>query len=172
VLLDSGASGWTQPPEAPPVGEGRRFRGSLTEPTGGTTYLTGYSRSRGFREYRGVGWLVVIRQPAERTFAPVDALRRAIAQWGAGLTALAVIAAWILAGRHARRLRSVRAAAERIREGDILSVLPRPKDESEIAAMCGALDDLVEDLRAKQEKLTAENARLTAQLRENDAAKR
>ena len=172
VMLDSGASGWTQPPDAPAVGESRRSRGSLVETAaGGTTYLTGYARSRGFREYRGIGWLTVVRQPVERAFAGVGALRRNIALWGGVLTLAGGVASWVLAGRHARRLRSMRAAAERIREGDILAVLPRPKGESEMAAMCGALGDLVEDLRAQREQLTTENARLAAELREGESAK-
>ena len=78
----------------------------------------------------------------------------------------ATVICWILAGRHARRLRSVRAAAERIQEGDILAVLPRPKGQSETAGMCGALGDLVEDLRAKEQTLSAENARLAAENRQ------
>ena len=171
VLLDSGASGWTQPPDAPSVGEGRRFRGAIFETTaGGTAYFTGYSRSRGFREYRGIGWLTVVRQPVERAFASVSTLRRAIVLWGSVLSLAAASAAWIVAGRHAKRLRSVRAAAERIHEGDILSVLPRPKGGSEFAAMCGALGDLVEDLRAKEEKLTQENARLGGNIREDESS--
>jgi hypothetical protein len=172
VLLDSGASGWTQPPDAPEVADGRRFRGSTRQKVGGTTYLTGFSRSRGHREYRGIGWLIAVRQPADRALSGVRALRRGIILWGGAIAVTATVAAWILAGRHARRLRSVRAAAERIQEGDILTVLPHPKDKSELATMCGALDDLVEDLRARQEKLLAENARLAAQLRESDGAKR
>ena len=173
VLLDSGVSGWSHPPEAPAVGEGRKFRGSMIEKSGGNTaYLTGYSRSRGFREYRGIGWLTVVRQPSDRAFARVASLRRAITLWGGFLSAVASIAAWVIAGRHARRLRSVRAAAERIHEGDILSVLPSPKGESEFAAMCRGVGDLVEDLRAKQEKLIAENARLAAKNRDNESAKR
>lgn len=173
VLLDSGGSGWSQPPEAPTLNDSRRFRGSMLEDTaGGTRYLTGFARSRGYREYRGIGWLTVVRQPIDRVLADVARLRRGIILWGSLLTLAAGIVSWIIAGRHARRLRSVRAAAERIHEGDVLSVLPRPRDESEISTMCGALGDLVEDLRAKQERILAENARLTAQLRENDAAKR
>ena len=144
----------------------------LTLPRGGTTYLTGFSRSRGHREYRGIGWLIAVRQPVDRALSGVRALRRGVNLWGGAIGVAATVAAWIIAGRHARRLRSVRAAAERIQEGDILTVLPHPKDKSELAAMCGALDDLVEDLRARQEKLLAENARLAAQLRENDGAKR
>ena len=169
VLLDSGASGWTQAPEAPSVADGRRFRGSIVENTGaGATYLTGFSRSRGFREYRGLGWLSVVRQPMERAFAGVAPLRRAITLWGCVLAMVGSIASWIIAGRHARRLRSVRAAADRIREGDILAVLPHPPGISETSRMCGALRDLVEDLREKQEKLTTENARLAARVRESD----
>ncbi len=151
ALLDSGASGWTQPPDPPSIPDNRRGRGVLIENTvDGATYLSGYARSRGFREFRGLGWLVVVRQPVSRAFRPVVALQRGIVAWGSALAAIATIAAWCLAGRHARRLRSVRAAAERIHGGDILAVLPRRHSDSELDRMCGALGELVEDLRAKQ----------------------
>jgi methyl-accepting chemotaxis protein len=173
VLLDSGTSGWTQPPDAPPVMEARRGRGTLMEDTAvGTRYLTGFARSRGFREYRGLGWYAVVRQPAERVFAPVEALKRSILRWGALLVIGVAIASWIIAGRLARRLHIIGASAERIREGDILSVLPRPKGDSELARMCAALGNMVDDLRAKQETLAAENVRLAAKTREGDAVKR
>lgn len=149
-LLDSGASGWSHPPDAPAIEDQRRARGYTIEPTSlGTTYLTGFARSRGFREFRGLGWLAVVRQPVERAFAPVAALRRSIAQWGVALSFAAAGAAWLLAAAHARRLRSLRASAVRIHEGDILAVLPRPPGHSELARTCGALGDLVEDLRAR-----------------------
>jgi hypothetical protein len=169
VLLDSGASGWDHPPDPPPVGEGRRYRGALLENTqGGSTYLTGYMRSRGFREYRGLGWLAVVRQPKDRAFASVASLRRSIALWGFALAAIGGMAGWIIGGRHARRLYLIGAAAERIHEGDILTVLPRPAGQTEMADMCGALGDLVEDLRSRQEALLVENARLAAQARERE----
>lgn len=173
VLLDSGVSGWTQPPEPPAMGEGRRHRGYLIEnAAGGSTYLTGYMRSRGFRDYRGLSWLTVVRQPAERVFASVTQLERAIAIWGFTLALVATCVSWMIAGRHARRLRSVALAADRIRAGDVLAVLPRPKGEGETAIMCGALSDLVEDLRAERETLTTENDRLAAQARDGAAPRR
>ena len=173
VLLDSAAPGWTQPPDPPTVGENRRFRGFIFEnAASGSSYLTGYMRSRGFREYRSLGWLTVVRQPVDRAFASVASLRRSIVLWGAVLAAAAGISGWIVAGRHARRLYLIGAAADRIREDDILTVLPRPAGESEMASMCRSLGDLVEDLRAKRETLNAENARLKAQIREHDPAKR
>jgi hypothetical protein len=150
VLLDSGTSGWTQPPDPPVVGELRRTRGALIEHTPiGASYLTGFARSRGYREFRGLGWFTVVRQPVATAFAPVAALRRSVAAWGCSLSLAAMAAAWVFAGPHARRLRSMRAAAERIHAGDILAVLPRPTGSSELARMCGAIGDLVEDLRAR-----------------------
>ncbi|MES2692193.1 MAG: cache domain-containing protein [Verrucomicrobiota bacterium] len=151
VLLDSGASGWTQPPDPPEISDPRRTRGSFVEQNPlGTAYVTGFARSRGYREYRGVGWLVVVRQPVAHAFASVASLRRTVGAWAFSLSLVAMGASWLLVSRHAWRLRSVRASAERIHEGDILTVLPRPPGDSELAKMCGALGDLVEDLRSKK----------------------
>lgn len=153
VLLDSGGHGWTHAPEAPAVAEGRKLRGWLIETTSvGATFLTGFARSRGFREYRGLGWLAVVRQPVDRAFAPVQPLQRSLVAWSLVFALAVAVASWVVAGRLARRLRSVRASAIRIHEGDILAVLPRPPGESEMSHMCRALSDLVEDLRARPEK--------------------
>ena len=148
VLLDSGGSGWSQPLEAPSIPEARKFRGTLVEPTAsGTIYLTGFARSRGYRDYRGLGWLVAVRQPANLALAPVRDLQRTIFGWGALLTVALVTTSWISAGRLARRLHTIELAANRIREGDVLTVLPHPRGEGELAQMCGALGELVQELR-------------------------
>jgi hypothetical protein len=150
TLLDSGGSGWTRPPDSPALPD-RRFRGSLIEPTAlGTTYFTGFIRSRGYRDYRGLGWVTAVRQPAERAFAPVTALRESIFGWGLGFAALGMIAAWRFAGRLSRRLRSVGTAAARIQSGDVLARLPGARGEGELARMCGALDRMVDDLRERK----------------------
>jgi methyl-accepting chemotaxis protein len=125
-------------------------------------------RSRGFKEYRGLGWLVTVRQPAELAFAPVQELRRAIARWGFVFVCAFGVTSWLFAGRIARNLHRVTAASERIRTGDILSVMPRPRNESEYARMCTALGNMVDDLRRQQESLAAENNALKA--RESAAA--
>jgi HAMP domain-containing protein len=149
VLLDSGSSGWTHPPDLPAV-PARKFRGYQIEPTSlGTTYLTGFVRSRGFREYRGLGWIAVVRQPVDQAFRPVVELRHTVARWGFAFTGAAMLGAWLYAGRLSRRLRSVGLAAHRIRTGDVLTILPSARGEGEIARMCSALNRLVEDFRAR-----------------------
>ena len=104
---------------------------------------------RGYREYRGLGWLIVVRQPADLALAPARELQRSLFAWGVLLTVALVTVSWISAGRLSRRLRSMGLAAGRIRGGDVLTVLPRPPGDGEVARMCGAVGDLVEELRAK-----------------------
>lgn len=148
VLLDSGGSGWTRPPDLPALGEARRFRGHLIETTTlGTTYLTGFARSRGHKDYRGLGWVTTVRQPASQAFAPVASLTQSILLWGFGLTAVGVIGAWRLAGNISRRLHTVGVAAARIQSGDVLATLPSGRGEGELERMCGAVSQLVEQLR-------------------------
>lgn len=148
VILDSGGSGWTHPPDTPNLPDRRKFRGHFVEPTSlGTTYLTGFVRSRGFREYRGLGWIIAARQPASRAFAPVGEVRNSIIAWGLALTSAAMIVAWFLAGRVSRRLHSITVAAGRIQSGDVLTVLPSGRGEGELESMCSALGRMVENFR-------------------------
>ncbi len=149
-LLDSGTSAWADPPDVPALPAARRFRGTLLELRAGTAhYLTGYARSRGAGGYPGLGWLTTVRQPAEVAFAPVREFRRAILRWGLGCTVLLLALGWSLAAPVVRRLRTVTAAAVRIRNGEVLATMPGPRGRSEADEMCGAVCDLVEDLRRK-----------------------
>lgn len=150
VLLDSGGSGWTLPPDAPAIADPRRFRGAQVENTStGTVYLTGFARSRGYREYRGFGWLITVRQPRDLALAPARALQHRITGWGLAFAGVIGVTAWFAAGRLTRRFRGIGHAARRIREGDILTVLPRPKGEAEIDRMCRDLGNMVDTLREK-----------------------
>src|SRR6185436_4517290 len=104
----------------------------------------GYARSVGAGEFRGFGWLVAVRQPADLVFAPAGELQRGIRMWGALLGATLVLASWIAAARLARRMTIVTTAARRIPGGDVLSTMPRPPGNGEVARMCGALGDMVD----------------------------
>ena len=165
VLEDSNASGWTESPPAPSVPGGLRARGFLQESVGGDgNYLAGYARSRAHPNFRGLAWLVIVRQPARDAFAPVAELQRRIAWIGGSLAAFVALATWFVTSRLTRRLRAIATAADRIRTGDVLTLIPRPPGHSEMAGMCGALDAMVETLRQQKSKLEADNTLLTARL--------
>lgn len=164
VVLDSGGSGWTTPPEAPPYLSDRpAIRGVITEqPAGDVPYLAGYAGTRGFREYRGQRWLVVVRQPFAEAFAPVQELRNRIIRVGLGLVVMLVIVTWYFAARFERRIRAIATAAQRIGEGDVLTLMPQPAGDTELDRTCVALGDLVEKFRQRQDALELENARLAS----------
>jgi hypothetical protein len=152
VLLDTGATGWTDPPGAPSV---RDLRGSQVETVGGgSTYFTGYFATRGYRDSPSVGWLVAVRQPVKDAFAPARRVQRDIAAWGFALTVALATLTWWFTSRLVRQMAKVENAARLIRQGDPLTVLPHPEGEGEMERMCHALGDLVEDLRAKTPKPT------------------
>jgi HAMP domain-containing protein len=166
-LLDSGASGWSEPLDAPKVPGPRQFRGYFWESgPGGDAFLTGYARSRGFRDFQGLGWVVTVRQAARDVLAPVRELQASILRWGVGLVALFALWGWFFAWRLTRRLHAMAAAADRIRGGDILSVLPLPRSQDEFGQMSAALGEMVDGLRQRQEGTERDCRRLEARLKE------
>jgi HAMP domain-containing protein len=165
VLLDSGGSGWSEPFEAPELPDRSKLRGFLLEDTAnGVSFVTGYARSRGSRDFLGLGWLVTVRQPLEEAFAPAQTWQRQILQAGLFATLAAAAIGWVLASRLTQRLRVIGAAAGRIGEGDVLTVMPLPQDRGELSAMCGALGRMVDEFRQRQDALESENLQLKARL--------
>ena len=163
VLLDSGGSGWSEPFEAPDLPDRSKLRGFLLEDTAnGASFVTGYARSRGLRDFHGLGWLVAVRQPVDQVFAPARTWQRQILEAGLAATLAAAAIGWLLASRLTHRLRVIGAAADRIRQGDVLTVMPLPRDRGELSATCGALGAMVDEFRQRQEALETENLRLQA----------
>ena len=156
TVLDSQSSNWSQPPPVPAFPEARRFRGAMVESTAlGVNYFSGYARSRGFRDYRGLGWVTLVRQPVDVVLAPVRELRRTIFGGSSAFTLFLAAGTWLISGRFVRRLHAYTAAADRMREGDVLTVLPRPRSTDEFGRMCDALGTLVETLRAREDAPSA-----------------
>jgi HAMP domain-containing protein len=145
------------------VGQKAGARGHLFESIPGEgSFITGYARTKGFRDFRGTNWLVTVRQPEADALAPARDLRRTLAWMGASLTLMIVVTSWLIAGRITRRMAAVATAAVRIRQGDVLTLMPRPPGNGELQSMCGALGDMVDDFRQKQDHLESENLRHAA----------
>lgn len=57
----------------------------------GASYVTGYSPTRGFQSYPGLGWSVVVRQPTAVALAPARAASRQVMWIGCGLALLCLV---------------------------------------------------------------------------------
>lgn len=113
----------------------------------GQTYLSTAVRRAGYRDYAGLGWSVVVRQPLDLTVAPAQRLRNAIWTFGALGASLLALLGWLLTGRLLAPLRQVADVAQAELPADA------PRDADEVRRLSSALGNLVARLRSREAEL-------------------
>ena len=136
----------------------------------GRRYLVGYSPSRGHRTYPGMGWVVVVRQPLEDAYRPVEALKTKILWGGLATSLLAALAVWALARTVTRPLRTITDQADSLREGRVHEIAPVRSRLAEVQILQSALDALLAKLRANEQGLRELNATLETRVQERTMA--
>ncbi|MDY6781655.1 MAG: EAL domain-containing protein [Cyanobacteriota bacterium] len=131
----------------------------------GKTYLTGFVRSNGYRNYPGLGWIVLVRQDIDAAFAPARQLRQQIIIGGILGGALFAVLGWLLADRISKPLLKIATAADRIRRGHRDVKIPLVSGEDETARLSQTLNQLVDNLVARENELEKTNKRLRSQLK-------
>jgi PAS domain S-box-containing protein len=127
--------------------------------TDGKSYLVGYARGRGYGEYPGLGWTVLVRQEEQSAYTPVRRLREYGLAAGVVLAALFSLAGVALARRITRPLDDVAAAAQRILAGETGRIMV-PRGYREVQALGRALNTLVAGLVRRKRELEQLNATL------------
>ncbi|MBD8532462.1 MULTISPECIES: ATP-binding protein [unclassified Massilia] len=130
----------------------------------GTAYLVGFSRSRGFGDYPGLGWTVLVRQAEHEAFAPAEALRRRALWSGIGLALVFSLVGVILARYITRPLGRLVQEAERIRGGENLQLASGAGSYVEVETLSATLNALITDLRHRRHELKGANATLEARV--------
>ena len=126
----------------------------------GASYLVGYSRSRGFDAYPGLGWTVLVRQAVDEAYAPARALRERALLWGFGLALAFSLVGVLLARAITRPLGRLVDDAQRIRSGEDATLVPGAGSYVEVAALSDTLNALVADLVGRRQELQGLNATL------------
>ena len=119
----------------------------------GVTYLTGLAHGKGPQEFAGLGWTVLARQPADVVYAETNRLRLTIIGAGVALAALFSALGWLAAGRIARPLGAIAAAAERIRQGEGGVEIPDVGGTAEVGRLSASLRELIDSLTHKDAAL-------------------
>jgi signal transduction histidine kinase/ActR/RegA family two-component response regulator len=131
----------------------------------GHEYVTGYAKSDGYRSFHGLGWTVLAREDADVALAPATRLQRDVILWGAGLTLLAIVAAWLMAGRMAAPMLLLANSAAKIRRGEATEI-PEIGTYAEADTLAHSLRVLVSELQGRQRALAELNASLETQVAE------
>ncbi|WP_035384342.1 EAL domain-containing protein [Ferriphaselus sp. R-1] len=136
----------------------------------GHTYLVGYARGEGYRDYPGLGWGTVFRQDTVLAFAPARELQQRILLIGAGLGLLFAWLGWMLAGRIVRPIRAVEAAAAKVSHGDLSYVPPTLRGNGEVAHLSDAIRNMAVTLTQEiaERKRAEEGLRLAGKVFENN----
>ncbi|TAJ77229.1 MAG: EAL domain-containing protein [Gallionellaceae bacterium] len=137
----------------------------------GKTYLVGYAKSSGYRDYPGLGWVSLMREDVTQAFAPARQLRQRILMMGIGLGLLFSWLGWLLAGRIARPITRISRAADKIAAGDLVYDVPAQQGDGEVAHLSTAIHDMVEKLTREiaQRRKAEQGLRLSAKVFENNS---
>ena len=145
----------------------KRKNGSVVETwPDGKRYLVGYSQSVGHESYPGLGWVVVVRQPLDVAFKPVDDLRRTILWSGIAAAALVSFLVWAFARNVTRPLQTITRHADALRAGHAHEIAPIRSRLTEVQILRSALNALLSKLLANEHGLRELNATLETRVAE------
>ena len=137
--------------------------------TNGISYLVGYAPTKGYRNYPGLGWVVLVRQPTAIAFAEARTLQQSILEWGMVLGITSVLIAWWIAGRLSKPIVAIATAADRIRFGDERTKIPALSGADEVGMLSRSISDLVNTLHQQQQSLATLNAELERRVTQRTA---
>ncbi|OKP98105.1 diguanylate cyclase domain-containing protein [Paenibacillus sp. P46E] len=117
------------------------------------SYLTGYAYGDGYQNYPGLGWSVIIRQPADVAFASVHQLERNIAYSGLVAAVLFAVMGWFVAGWIVRPLNNITKTADLLSTGAKVEI-PASTRFKDVAVLSESLRNLVNHLTKTENKLS------------------
>lgn len=118
----------------------------------GKSYVTGYARSSGYKDYSGLGWTVIARQAEDTAFASASELQQFIMLLGITSALIFAVIGWFAAGRIAEPLGSISAAAHSLKKGKNVRI-PDYKGIKDIEVLSDSLRDLIADLQKTEDEL-------------------
>ncbi|WP_313705864.1 PAS domain S-box protein [Massilia sp.] len=136
----------------------------------GRRYLVGYSPSRAYGPYPGLGWVVVVRQPLEEAYRPISVLEDKLLWGGLAASLLGGLAVWALARSITRPLQTITAYADQLREGALRDIPPVGSRLAEVQILQKALNALLAKLRGNEQGLRELNATLESRVQERTLA--
>jgi PAS domain S-box-containing protein len=149
---------------------GKRPGYAMEKWSDGKTYMTGYSASKGYADYPGLGWTVLVRQDVENALLPVKRLR-SYGLWSGTVLALLFSVVGVFVARWITRpLMRLGAEAARIRDGEGAHLAPQAHAYDEVQALAGTLNALVVGLQRRQSQLEELNATLEQRVQERTRA--
>jgi diguanylate cyclase (GGDEF)-like protein len=129
--------------------------GAFEDPSGPEPMLTGYAVAGGYKDYPGLNWIVISRQPDSVAFAAAKSIVWTIIGLGCAIALAGLICALFIAKGVARPLQAIIQAADKIGRDPTISQVPRLSGSSEIIRLSAALRSLLRRAGAAEQQVIA-----------------
>lgn len=110
------------------------------------SYLSGFVKCDGYQDYKGLGWIVLVRQPAQSAYKPVRKVQNVLLLFGPLIAIIFAVVGWLSAKRVTAPLGEIAQAADAIRRGEEV-LIPRHDGIKEIVMLESSLSDLIVSLK-------------------------
>ena len=120
----------------------------------GDSLLSAYARSRGYKSYRGLGWIVNTEYDERVLFQPVAVLGKRILVIAGGVIVLAVLLGFFIIRAILRPLEDLtRVISEINSRGGVLDVRARVHSNDEIGFLASSFNQMVDNVKKTHETL-------------------
>ncbi len=127
--------------------------GAFEDTAGPEPMLTGYATARGYKDYPGLDWIVISRQPDSVAFAATRGIVWTIIGLGCAIALAGLVCALLIARGVVRPLQAIIQAADKIGRDPTISQVPRVAGSSEIIRLSAALRSLLRRAGAAEQQV-------------------
>jgi PAS domain S-box-containing protein len=125
-----------------------------------SAYKTALAKTQGYRDYPGLGWSVLVRQPSEIALAPARSLQSQVFLYGTGIGLLFAFWSWFRSRRIVQPLQQLTIVADQISQGDRRRQMLYLDRQDEIARLAHAFDQMMATLNTQADQLREQAALL------------
>jgi PAS domain S-box-containing protein len=112
----------------------------------GRAVLVGYAASRGYRDFPGLRWSVLVSEEAEAVFAPVAQLKTLIMRIGVGTAGVVLLVALMVGLTVARPVVTIAGVAEQVAGGNFTARVVHASGD-ELGALARSFNQMTESLQ-------------------------
>ncbi|GAF68386.1 unnamed protein product, partial [marine sediment metagenome] len=124
------------------------------EPGGVEEELFAYALSKGYKDYKGLGWILVVEHETEETFAPIIKLRNILLVISLAVTISAVLIGLFIARSISNPITILKNATVEIGKGELDTKI-EVKSKDEIGELAKSFTRMTENLKRTRDELIA-----------------
>ncbi len=139
--------------------------------TGEEEELFAYAHSKGYRDFNGFGWILIVEHEARQIFAPVDKLKSILLFISFIVTLFALLTGALISRSILKPMRRLMAATVKIGKGQLDSKV-EVKSKDEIGILAASFNRMTDELKESTTSIENLNREIESRRKTEEALKR